>query len=128
MKHLIAILLVGIYLHTAYASLPHVGCAGKDDSVTSHLLASIPVIGRKLLGTWKPCGEEKDTKLKGQPLEKFQNYKDWRACCVKCKEVKNCVAWSYNGSKRNCKIFADNDSLEKVDGIGYTAGILQWRL
>jgi PAN domain len=128
MKSAIAILLLGIYLHTASARLPHVGCAGKDDSLTTHLLASIPVIGRKLLANWMPCGEERNTKLKGKPLDKFESFKDFRACCVKCKQVKNCIAWSYNSKKRNCKVFADSDDLEKTDGVGYTAGILQWRL
>ncbi|KAL4541286.1 hypothetical protein Ndes2526B_g05824 [Nannochloris sp. 'desiccata'] len=128
MKSFIAILLLGVYLHTSNASLSHVGCAGNDDSFTSHLLAKIPVIGRKLLQNWKPCEEEKNTRMKGKTLAKFNNYTRWRSCCVKCKEVKECIAWSHNPRKRNCKIFANSEKLEKVAGNRHTAGILQWRV
>jgi hypothetical protein len=128
MKTFIAVLLLGIYLHTANASLPHVGCAENADSLTTHLLAKIPVFGRKLLQNWKPCGEEKKTRMKGKSLAKFNNYKTWRTCCVKCKTVKECVAWSHNSKKGNCKLFADDNRLQKVGGKSHTAGILQWRL
>jgi len=129
MKTFIAVLLLGIYLHTTTASFASAGCAKNLDSSTTHLLAKIPVIGRKLLQNWKSCGEEERTRIKGNPLVKFKGYKAWRKCCVKCKKTKSCVSWSHNSKKQNCKLFGDDDSLEKVDGKKHhTAGVLRWRL
>lgn len=98
----------------------------------SHLSAHIDLLphhhGRHLSADFKPCNPEAMIKIVGEPLDELK-VEDARHCCVACKNVKECIAWSHNVRKQQCTLFADMPNLQRVKNDYYISGdISDWRI
>jgi predicted nucleic-acid-binding Zn-ribbon protein len=80
-----------------------------------------------LAAQWQPCYAEPGIKLVGDEIAKVTDVQESRHCCVACKNVPACTAWSYNTDSRKCKLFTPGTYSREECKIG-VVGVLRWRL
>lgn len=128
MRSILSLLLVGIYVCAANAGSVEVGCGGKGDSVATHLLGSVPLVGRRLLANWKPCNEQDGKRITGKFMKQIPNIGIYRGCCVECKKAPECIGWSFSRQSKVCKLFAQGASFTQLKSTGYLSGMLTYKL
>ena len=126
MKGIIALLMIGICLQSSWARPFETDC-GEEGGSLSHLIAKIPVIGRRLLEK-KSCSEAPFTKVLGIYVKKESIYDTFSECCSSCLKVDTCVAWSFNEHAKACKVYDKDGQFYQTTAKHHTSGILTSRL
>lgn len=103
-----------------------IGCDG-GDPVTA--LLDLATNGRDLLAKpkWNPCHPEWNRVLRGNSLALHKDVESSRHCCVACKSVGTCTAWTYDRNNGNCRTFTPGSYTREVKQNS-SSGVLRWRL